>query len=164
MIIILKNKDTLQYKDFSFRCSIGKNGLTSHKIEGDKKTPVGIFGLDKLYYRKDLLKKPNTKLTCVSIEKSMGWCDDLKNIKKYNKLIKIEKKIKHEKLFRFDSKYNLIIPIKYNFTKPKLGKGSAIFLHITKNYKPTAGCIAIQEKDFLILLKLLDKNTKINIS
>ena len=62
-----------------------------------------------------------------------------------------------------DSKYDFIIPIKYNFKKPRIGKGSAIFLHVTKDYKPTAGCIAIQKKDFLILLKLINKNSKIKI-
>lgn len=163
MIIILKNKDTLQYDDFNFKCSIGKLGITYKKIEGDKKTPKGIFKLDKLYYRKDRIKLPVTKLKCIPIKKNMGWCNDLKNEKNYNKLIKINQKISHEKMYRFDKKYDLVIPIKYNFLKPKLGKGSAIFLHITKNYKPTAGCIAVKEQDFLILLKLINKETKIKI-
>ena len=56
MIIILKNKDTLQIDDFNFKCAIGKNGTSFSKFEGDKKTPKGIFGIDKLYYRKDLIK------------------------------------------------------------------------------------------------------------
>ena len=94
----------------------------------------------------------------------MGWCDDKTNIKKYNKLIKVSKKIKHEKMYRRDSCYDLVIPIKYNFLRPRLGKGSAIFIHITKNYKPTAGCVAISKNDFLILLKLINKKTKIKIS
>ena len=94
----------------------------------------------------------------------MGWCDDINNLKKYNKLIRVSKKIKYEKMYRKDSNYDLVIPIRYNFFKPKLKKGSAIFLHITKNYKPTAGCIAISKNDFLILLRLIDKKTKIKIS
>ena len=100
MIITLKNKDTLHYKNFFFRCAIGKNGLTSNKKEGDKKTPKGVFNLDKLYYRKDRLKRPKTKLKCTPIIKSMGWCDDTNNKKNYNKLININKKnkIMHEKM------------------------------------------------------------------
>ena len=93
----------------------------------------------------------------------MGWCNDVSFPKKYNKLIKIEKKIRHEKLKRIDNKYNLLIPIKYNFKKPIAGMGSCIFIHLTKNYKPTAGCIALKEKDFLIMLKLIKKNSKIKI-
>ena len=76
---------------------------------------------------------------------------------------KIEKKIKHEKLKRNDHKYDFLIPIKYNFTKPITGQGSCIFIHLTKDYKPTAGCIALVEKDFLIMLKLIKKNSKIKI-
>ena len=93
----------------------------------------------------------------------MGWCDDVNHPKKYNKLIKIEKKIKHEKLNRRDHKYDLLIPIKYNFKKSKVGLGSCIFLHLTKKYEPTNGCISLNKKDFLIMLKLINKNTQIKL-
>ena len=93
----------------------------------------------------------------------MGWCNDSGFPKKYNKLFKIEKKIKHEKLYRKDYKYDFLIPIKYNFKKPISGLGSCIFIHLTKNFKPTAGCVALKEKDFLIMLKLIKRNSKIKI-
>ena len=163
MTIYLKNKQTLKVDDFSFKCVIGKNGISNNKVEGDKKTPKGIFGIENLYYRKDKINKIQTKLRSIPISKSMGWCDDVKNKKYYNKLIKIGNKIKHEKLFRNDRKYDLLIPIKYNYKKRILGKGSCIFLHLTNNYKPTAGCIAINKNDFLIMLKIIDKKTKIKI-
>ena len=159
MLIILKNKETLQYKKFFFKCVIGKKGLTSIKKEGDKKTPKGKFALGKLYYRKDRIKNIETKGPCIPINKTMGWCDDVSN-----KKIIISKNIKYEKMYRKDTIYDLVIPIKYNFFKPKIGKGSAIFLHVTKKYKPTAGCIAINKSDFLILLRLIDKKTKIIIT
>ncbi len=164
MLITLANKETLKFKNFYFRCKIGKRGLTGNKIEGDKKTPKGEFSLGELYFRKDRIKKPKTKLKCVSITKKMGWCDNPNDKKNYNKLIDIFKKIKHEKLYRKDHIYDLLIPIKFNYKKPILGKGSAIFIHLTKNYKPTAGCIAINKNDFLILLKIIDKKTKIRIT
>jgi L,D-peptidoglycan transpeptidase YkuD (ErfK/YbiS/YcfS/YnhG family) len=131
-------------------------------MEGDKKTPKGIFSIGNLYYRKDRISKFETKLKTIQIKKRMGWCDDINN-KYYNKPIKIKKNIKHEKLFRKDHKYDLLIPINYN-TKPIIkNKGSAIFIHLTKNYKKTAGCVAISKKDFLILLKLINSKTKIKI-
>ena len=163
MTIILKNKHSLRIDDFEFQCCIGKNGFTSKKIEGDKKTPKGTFSLDKLYYRSDKLDKPQTKLKCIEIKKNMGWCNDIKDETNYNKLMNTKKKFRHEKLFRKDFKYNLIIPIKYNWNKRILGKGSCIFLHLTKTYKPTAGCIALNLKDFLIMLKLINAKTKIKI-
>ena len=161
MTIILKNKDTLQIKDFIFKCSIGKNGISKKKIEGDKKTPKGIFSIGSLYYREDQILRPKTSLKCIKIKKNMGWCDDIKNNKKYNRLIKINKDTKHEKLYRNDYKYDLLIPIKYNFKSTVVGMGSCIFIHLTKDYKPTAGCIAIRRKDFLIMLKLINSKTKI---
>ena len=94
----------------------------------------------------------------------MGWCDDPYDLKNYNKLIKFNKRIKCEKLFRKDYKYDLLIPIKYNFLKPIKFKGSCIFIHLTNNYKPTLGCIAMKKKDFLIMLKLINKKTKIQIT
>ena len=164
MTIFVKNKYTLQIEEFKFICCIGKKGSTNNKKEGDKKTPKGIFEIGNLYYRRDRIKKPVTSLKCIEIKSSMGWCDDINFPKKYNKLININKKIKHEKLKRKDHKYNLLIPIKYNFKKPIPGKGSCIFIHLTKNYKPTAGCIALEKKDFLIMLKLINKKTKIVIN
>ena len=164
MIILSKNKQTLQIHEFKFKCSIGKNGISSKKIEGDKKTPKGLFKLGNLYYRADRLTKPNTKLKVKEIKKNMGWCDDLTKPKLYNKLIVYKNKIKHEKLYRKDHKYDLFIFIKYNFPKPTIPLGSCIFLHLTTNYKPTAGCIAIKKNDFLILAKIIKPNTKILIS
>ena len=163
MTILVKNKHSLQIDEFKFKCCIGKNGLTKNKKEGDKKTPKGIFEIENLYYRKDRLEKPITSLKCIEIEKDMGWCDDINIPEKYNRRIKVEKKIKHEKLKRKDYKYDLFIPIKYNFNKPIPGLGSCIFIHLTKNFKPTAGCIALNKNDFLIMLKLIKKNTKIKI-
>ena len=164
MTIILKDKATLVFDDFIFRCAIGVKGITKKKVEGDKKTPIGTFSLGYLYYRIDKNIKPLTKLKCIPIKNNMGWCDDVNSKKYYNKLIKINKKIRYEKLFRKDNKYDFLIPINYNSKKPKIAKGSAIFIHLTKNFKPTSGCVALQKKDFLILAKLINKKTKIKIS
>ena len=164
MTIFIKNKHTLQIDEFKFRCCIGKKGSTNNKIEGDNKTPKGLFKIDHLYFRKDRMDKPKTLLKCIKIKNHMGWCNDVRFPKKYNRLIKKSKKYKHEKLKRKDYKYDLIIPIKYNFKKPAIGKGSCIFIHVTKNYKPTAGCIALKFKDFLIMLKILKRNSTIRIN
>ena len=164
MTILVKNKHTLQIDEFKFKCCIGKNGTTGNKKEGDKKTPKGTFEIEHLYLRKDRKKKPLTLLKCIEIKKEMGWCDDVRFSEIYNKLFKIKNKIKHEKLKRNDYKYDFLIPIKYNFKKPISKKGSCIFIHLTRDYEPTAGCIALKEKDFLIMLKLIKRTSKIKIS
>ena len=162
MLIQIKNKDKFIIDEFIFRCCVGKGGIKKNKIEGDKSTPKGTFSIGKLYYRQDRVKKPITNLDTKIIKPSLGWCNDPSH-KNYNKEIKIIKKIKHEKFYRKDHKYNYLIVINYNNKKIIPNKGSAIFIHLTKNLKPTAGCVAIQEKDFLILLKLINKKTQIKI-
>ncbi len=163
MIVFLKNKHRLHIDEFNFRCSVGKNGITTKKIEGDKKTPAGFFKIEHLYYRKDRINLPKTDLKCIKIHQKMGWCDDVNYPKKYNQLINVNNKISHEKLFRKDHKYDLLIPIKFNYNKKIPGKGSCLFIHLTNNYKPTAGCVALKKKDFFIMLKLINKNTRIRI-
>ena len=163
MTILIKNKHTLILDEFSFRCSIGKNGSSLNKKEGDKKTPKGKFKIGNLYYREDRIKKPKTSLKCLKIKRNMGWSNDINFPKKYNKLIEINNKIKHEKLKRKDFKYDLLIPVKYNYKNSIIGRGSCIFIHLTKNYKPTQGCIALNKNDLLILLRIIDKNSKIKI-
>ena len=163
MKITLKNKYTLKIDDFKFKCCIGKNGLKKNKIEGDKCTPKGTFKLGTLYYRKDRVKKPITNLKIKNIKRNMGWCNDSKN-KLYNQEIKVNKNIKHEKLFRKDYKYDYLLVIEYNTKKIKPNKGSAIFIHLTKNFNATEGCIALLQKDFLIMAKLINKKSTIKIN
>ena len=162
MTIILKNKETLVCDDVNFKWCRGRKGLTKSKCEGDKKTPRGTFTLGPVFYRKDKFKNLETRLKKVPILKKMGWCDDPIH-KKYNKLIQISKKFSHEKLYRHDYKYDLLIPINYNSKNIKPNLGSAIFIHLTKNFAPTLGCIAIKKTDFLILIKLINNKTKIKI-
>ena len=162
MLIKVKNKDTLLFDDFIFRCVVGKKGVSEKKKEGDFCTPKGSFKLKTVYYRPDRVKKIQTKLNTKKINPNMGWCNDPLN-EKYNSLIKINGKIRHEKLYRRDNKYDILLVIDYNLRKPIPFKGSAIFIHLTKNFKGTAGCIALNKKDFLILLKLVNKKTRIKI-
>jgi L,D-peptidoglycan transpeptidase YkuD (ErfK/YbiS/YcfS/YnhG family) len=162
MLIKLKNKDTLVVDDFSFKCSIGKNGLKRNKKEGDRATPIGTYTIGKVYYRADRNQRPLTKIRTKVITKTMSWCDDSKS-QFYNKEIKVNKKISHEKMYRMDRSYDYLIVINYNTKKIIPFKGSAIFIHLTKNYKKTEGCIALKTKDMLILLKLINKKTIIKI-
>ena len=163
-MIIVKKKGYLQYKNFKSPCALGKAGIGEKKVEGDNITPKGNFRIVKVYYRKDRIKKINTKFKLIKIKKNMGWCSD-PNSKNYNQQIKLPTRFKHEKLYRKDSLYDIILFINYNINPIEKNKGSAIFIHIAKkNYKPTAGCIALKKNDLIKLLGLIKKNTKIYIN
>ena len=161
MNIELKKKNILKIDEFQFKCCIGAKGLKKNKIEGDLSTPKGKFKLKKLFYRSDRKEKISCKLNTIKIKNYMGWCDDPKS-KYYNSLVKKDKKVKCEKLFRKDHLYDFFIEIDHNNKRVPYA-GSAIFIHLTKNYRPTKGCIALKEKDFRILLKLVKKNTYLKI-
>ena len=161
MIIHVKSKNTLIIDDFRFKCCVGKNGLNSNKKEGDYSTPKGLFNLKKLYFRKDRVARPKCKISKRVIKKDMAWCDDPYH-EKYNQEIRTCIKDNKENLYRADHKYDYVITISHNHKKIP-NKGSAIFIHLSDNYKPTAGCIAVNKKDFETLLKLIGEKTKIRI-
>ena len=158
MIIINKSK-YLKYKDLKFKCALGKAGIRKKKKEGDNITPKGIYKIVKIYYRDDRIKKISSKFKLIKITKKMGWCDDPKS-EKYNQLIKLPNKYSHEKLYKKNNTYDLLLVLDYNM-KPII---NFIFIHVAKrNYRPTAGCIALKKKDLLKLTKIIKLSTKILI-
>ena len=162
MHIKLKNK-RIYFYNYKIKCSIGKNGLSSKKKEGDLKTPKGKYKFNFLLYRKDRIKKIQCKLKKITIKQNMGWCDDPRSIY-YNKLIKFPFKKSAEKLFLKKNIYDLILVINFNTNPVVKNKGSAIFLHLAdKKFKPTKGCIGIKKKSFIKILPLINKKTKIII-
>lgn len=163
-MIIIKKTGHLIYKNLRFKCALGKAGINNKKIEGDNITPKGIYKIIKIYYRNDRIKKINSKLKLIKIKKNMGWCDDIKS-KNYNKLLILPSKYSHEKLYRNDNLYDLILVLNYNINPIIKNKGSAIFIHISKqNYESTKGCIALKKKDLIKIISKLTKNTKVLIN
>jgi L,D-peptidoglycan transpeptidase YkuD (ErfK/YbiS/YcfS/YnhG family) len=162
-MIIINKYGLLKYKNLKFRCALGKAGIGEKKKEGDFITPKGKYKITKVYYRADRIKKIKTNFRLYQIKKNMGWCDDPLS-KNYNKLIKLPSKFGHEKLYRKDKLYNLILILNYNFKPIIKNKGSAIFIHIAnKNYKKTMGCIGLKKKDLIFILKDIKKNIIVKI-
>ena len=163
-MIIINKSGYLKYRNLKFKCALGECGISNKKIEGDKITPRGTFDIIKIYYRSDRIKKLSSKLKLIKITKKMGWCDDPKS-RKYNHLIKLPYKYSYEILYKKESIYDLILVLNYNMRPTIKNKGSAIFIHVAKkNYKKTAGCIALKKADLIYLVKEIQKSTKVNIN
>ena len=163
-MIIINKSGYLKYKDFKFKCALGKAGVGKKKIEGDNITPKGTFEIVKIYYRSDKIKKIYSKIKLFKINKKMGWCNDPIS-KKYNQLIKLPSKYTHEKLHRRDNVYDLVVVLNYNTTPIIKNKGSAIFIHVAKkNYKKTEGCVALKKKHLVKLIENIKSKTKIIIN
>ena len=145
------------------KCAIGKKGIGIKKKEGDLITPTGQFKIKYILYRKERVKI-STKLKKIIIKKNMAWCDDPKS-SDYNKLVKLPFAYSHEKLFRKDNIYDIILVLNYNMSPVKKKKGSAIFIHIAKkDFKKTEGCVAIRKPSLIKLVKEMNSNTKVKIS
>lgn len=163
-MIIINKSGHLKYRNFKFRCALGKAGIGEKKREGDNVTPSGTFKIFKIYYRSDRIKKIYSKFKAIEITKNMGWCDD-PDSKYYNQLINLPSKYGHEKLFQKKNIYDIIVVLNYNMKPVVKNKGSAIFIHVAKkNYLPTQGCIALKKIDLLKLLSKIRKNIKIKIN
>ncbi|WP_417827404.1 L,D-transpeptidase family protein [Thalassospira sp.] len=149
-----------------FRCALGVNGIidADHKTEGDGKTPAGRWQLRYVMYRADRRPCPRTRLPVTTISFSDGWCDDPGH-PDYNCPVRLPFDASHEKLFRDDHLYNIIVVLGHNDDPPVPGKGSAIFMHIAKpDYSGTEGCVALAEKDLETLLELAGHETFITIN
>ena len=162
-MIIVKKSGYLKYKKMEFPCALGKGGVKKKTKEGDNITPKGTFKIIRIYYRPDKIKKFKTLVKKIKIKKNMGWCDDPTS-HFYNKQIKLPTNLRHEKLYRNDNLYDLIVVLNYNTDPIIKNKGSAIFLHIAKkNLNKTRGCVAIKKENLIYLLSKIKKNTQIKI-
>ena len=158
------NKNYLTYEMYKVKCALGKMGIGRKRKEGDQITPKGRYNIKFLLYRKDRIKKIKTKLKRIAIKKNMGWCDDPSS-KDYNKLIRLPVSYSHEKLYKNDNTYDIILVLSYNMQPIKKNRGSAIFIHVAKKYyKKTLGCIAISKVSLLKIIKKLNKKSIVEIS
>ena len=162
MHILINNKHLI-YNNYKAKCAIGKRGIGYKKKEGDLITPKGRYRIKYILYRKDRIKRIQTKIKKIIIKKNMAWCDD-PNSKNYNKLIKLPSTFNYEKLYRRENVYDIILVLNYNMNPVIKHKGSAIFIHVSKsNYKKTEGCVALRKIHLLKILKDLKKNTLVKI-
>jgi L,D-peptidoglycan transpeptidase YkuD (ErfK/YbiS/YcfS/YnhG family) len=162
-MIIINKSGHLRYKNFKFRCALGKAGIGKKKIEGDNITPKGTFRILDIYYRKDRINNLSSKFKLIKINKKMGWCNDPQS-EKYNQIINIPYNFGYEKLYRKDNVYDLIIVLNYNMNPITKNKGSAIFIHVAKKkFKKTAGCVALKKKELIKLISVISNKTRIKI-
>lgn len=156
----------LSFKEFHTECSLGKNGITTNKHEGDGKTPVGSFPLRRIFYRHDRIIAPQVQIN-ISVDATLpsyGWVDE-SNDPLYNQFVLLPYVSSHENLFLDSNVYDLLAVIGYNDDPIVPNAGSAIFFHVrSADGGPTAGCVSIALEPLRYVLEHLDNNTRIVIS
>jgi len=161
--LLVRASGTALWRGRSYRCALGRSGITLEKHEGDGATPAGTWALRELLYRADRLAVPSTRLPVSVITGEDGWCDAPGDAL-YNRRIRLPYPASAEALWREDRLYDLIIPVGYNDAPALSGRGSAIFIHLaTPDFAPTAGCVAFALADLLELLPGLGPDTRLVI-
>ena len=146
-----------------WRCVIGAGGVREDKVEGDGATPVGEYPLRRLYFRNDRLVLPKVRLPARPIGEHDGWCDDPRS-SSYNRMVRVPNDWSHEKMWREDGLYDLVVVVGYNDDPPEGEWGSAIFLHIARDdMGATQGCVAFARADLLELVPMITKQTRLRV-
>jgi L,D-peptidoglycan transpeptidase YkuD (ErfK/YbiS/YcfS/YnhG family) len=145
-------------------CALGRAGVTRDKHEGDGATPAGMHRLVGVLYRADRVPRPVTRLPAMPIRRDDGWCDDPGD-RRYNRPVRLPYAARHERLWRDDELYDFVVVVDYNLARPVAGRGSAIFLHLTRpGFTPTAGCVAVGLETMRRLLALAAPPTLLRIA
>ena len=164
MDILVSADGVLRWNGRTYRCALGHGGVRADKREGDGATPVGRFALRQAYFRPDRLSPPATPLAIMPLDPAMGWCDDPAD-PAYNRAVTLPHAGRHEKLWREDQLYDVIVVLGYNDAPPVAGRGSAIFLHVARDdYAPTEGCVALRLADLLDILRDCDTGSGLRVS
>lgn len=147
----------------SWPCAIGRSGITDNKREGDGATPAGCWPFRRVLYRPDRVAAPATMLPVSPLTPDDGWCDDVLD-PLYNQPVRLPYPGRHERLWREDSLYDVIVILGHNDAPPVAGRGSAIFLHVAgPGYPPTEGCVALAVADLQVVLAAIDGGSRICI-
>ena len=145
----------------SLPVALGRGGIKANKREGDGATPRGRFRLKGLWWRAGRHPRPSTLLPVTRIKPDDGWCENPID-RHYNRPIKVPAGSKADRLARQDDLYDFIVEIDHN-TRPRIaGRGSAVFMHVARpQFKPTAGCVALDMNALRRLLARVGPRTRI---
>jgi L,D-peptidoglycan transpeptidase YkuD (ErfK/YbiS/YcfS/YnhG family) len=162
-IISVSPDGLLKWRGKTFRCALGRSGITVTKREGDGASPMGCFSLRRVLYRADRLGRPSSRLPTATIARHDGWCD-APGDPNYNLPVELPYVASAESLWRDDSLYDVLVVLGFNDSPVVPGCGSAIFLHVARDdYGPTAGCVALAKRDLLTVLEHCDSGTRLCI-
>ncbi len=151
------------FGDRVWRCALGRSGVVRDKREGDLATPAGCWPLRRVLYRPDRLSAPETVLATAPLMPEDAWCDDPQD-PRYNQPVTRPCSASHERLWRDDGLYDVIVILGHNDAPAVSGHGSAIFLHVARpDYGPTLGCIALALPDLLTLLRQVAATSRVCI-
>ncbi len=152
-VVVVTADGTLRGAGGDLRCALGRSGIRADKREGDGVTPAGRWPMRRLLYRPDRLAPPLTGLSVTAITPDDGWCDDPAD-SRYNRPVRLPCTARHERLWRDDGLYDVVVVLGHNDDPVVPEDGSAIFLHVARpDFGPTEGCVALALPDLLAVVR-----------
>jgi len=149
----------LRFRGRCFPCSIGRGGVRAQKREGDGATPAGVHRIVGCLYRPDRVARPCA--WAVPLRPGNLWSDD-PGAAEYNRMLRAPCSGRHERLWRADPLYDLILLTDWNWPRAVPGAGSAIFLHQWRwPGAPTAGCVALARGDLRWIVARLGRRARL---
>jgi len=143
-----------------FSAFVGANGLSLHHHEGDGTTPIGLFGISTTMYG----VAPNPGVSYHYHQLVCGdWWDEDPRSAAYNRFVHVNCGTtppfagNSEALWEKTPQYDYVASISYNVQPVVAGRGSAIFLHVSKG-DPTTGCVSIARVNLVKVLRMLAPN------
>lgn len=144
-------------------CALGRAGPVRSKREGDGGTPAGRLRALAAFYRPDRMVRPRLLIRVRPVRPGDGWCDD-PGSRRYNRPVPLPSPASHERLWREDALYDLVVDLSWNRSPAVPGRGSAIFLHAARpGFTPTEGCVAVAGNRILRLVERIGPRTAIAI-
>lgn len=130
---------------------------TSNKIEGDLKSPAGIFSLGPVFG----FLPHSLKMDYLELNEFTEAIDDPLSVF-YNCIVDSREVVpdwtSSEKM-RKEPLYQIGLVVNHNFPQPQPGRGSAIFFHTWRNCDTgTAGCTAMKHDHLERIIYWLDKS------
>lgn len=146
-----------------FPVSLGRAGIRADKREGDGGTPAGAFRPVRVWWRADRAIRPRTLLPIRRIGRNDGWSEDPAD-RRYNRPLTLAPGSAGDRLWRHDHLYDIIVEIDHNQRPRVAGRGSAVFIHLSRaGFAPTAGCVGLAPQRLRWLLARLGPKTRILI-
>jgi len=159
-----QSRARLRFGNAEVPAAIGRSGIIQRKREGDGATPIGFWPMRRVLFRPDRLRSPITGLPTWALEPDDGWGDDPADPPHYNRAVKLPYGFSHERMWRDDDLYDIVVVLGHNDSPPVAGMGSAIFMHIAReNFGPTEGCIALRREDLLRVLSRCAEGTIVRV-
>lgn len=159
-----RSRGILRWDGEAVACSLGHGGIRLDKLEGDGATPAGRFVLRRVLWRADRLAQPGTALPVAAIREEDGWCD-WPGDPSYNRQVVLPFEARHERLWRADGLYDVVVVIGHNDDPVVAGAGSAVFMHVARDdLGPTEGCVGLALPDLLRLLARCGAGSAISIA